>query len=243
MTRRINTFSKDPRRRFAIVLLGALSLSGLSQQLGCFPLTERPLPRTETAASPAPPAHYILKVGDQIAVKFYQNDSLDEEVVIRPDGKISLQLVGAIVASGRSPEELGDEIELAYKGELATPRVAVIVRQLGSVVYVGGEVGTPKFVPYSEGLTLVQAVQVAAGFTVTAHLKQVILIRSDDTGIPKGYSIDVRPVLGGIDPGQDVPLQPRDIVFVPRSKIADVNLFIDQYIRKNIPIPIPLYLF
>jgi protein involved in polysaccharide export with SLBB domain len=213
---------------------------------GCYyTVTDEQLPAVERSAASAPaPAPYhlttfLLNLGDQLAVKFYQNPQLDEDVVIRPDGKISLQLVGDVDAVGKTPETLAGEIEAAYRSELAMPRVTVIVRQLGMTpVYVGGEVGTPGIVPLSAGLTLFQAIQQAGGLLQTAHEKQVVLIRRDANGHPVGYAVDVRPIAGGTAPGQDVPLLPYDIAFVPRSKIADVNLFVNQYIRNTVPFPI-----
>jgi protein involved in polysaccharide export with SLBB domain len=213
---------------------------------GCYySVTNEPLPAPERSAATAPmppPFHlntFLLNLGDQLAVKFYQNPQLDEDVVIRPDGKISLQLIGAVDAVGRTPEALAAEIESAYRSELTTPRVTVIVRQLGvTPVYVGGEVGNPGIVSLTPGLTLFQAIQQAGGLLQTAHEKQVVLIRRDAEGHPVGYSVDVRPIAGGKNPGVDVPLFPYDIAFVPRSKIADVNLFVNQYIRNTVPFPI-----
>ena len=78
--------------------------------------------------------------------------------------------------------------------------------------------------------------QEAGGFQDTAHLSQVVLIRRGTDGQPVGYAVDVRPVIGGLNPNQDVPLEPFDIAFVPKSKVADVNLWVKQYIRDNLPI-------
>src|SRR5262245_18461999 len=213
---------------------------------GCYyNVTTDPLPapdRSAATAPMAPPFHvntFLLNLGDQLAVKFYQNPQLDEDVVIRPDGKISLQLIGDVDAVGKTPEALAAEIGNAYRSELATPRVTVIVRQLGvTPVYVGGEVAKPVCVPLAPGLTFFQAIQQAGGLLQTAHEKQVVLIRRDAEGHPVGRAVDVRPIAGGINPGEDVPLAPYDIAFVPRSKIADVNVFVNQYIRNTIPFPL-----
>jgi protein involved in polysaccharide export with SLBB domain len=114
--------------------------------------------------------------------------------------------------------------------------VAVLVRQLGARVYVGGEVKNPGVVKMTANLTLTQAIQEAGGLLNGAHLSQVVLIRRGADGRPVGHAIDIRPIIGGTDPGQDVPLQPFDIAFVPRSKVADVGLFVQQYIRDLLPI-------
>jgi protein involved in polysaccharide export with SLBB domain len=212
---------------------------------GCYyRVTTEPLPAADRAAA-APPAvaPYLIHVGDHLGVKFYQNPDLNEEVIVRPDGKISLQLIGDVQAAGVAPGVLQAQIENAYLGELATPRVVVMVRELGARVYVGGEVKTPGVVPLTANLTLMQAVQEAGGFLETAHLSQVVLIRRGADGQLAGRAVDVRPIIGGLDPGEDVPLQPYDIAYVPRSKIADMNLFVKQYIKDMLPIDFAIPVF
>lgn len=226
-------------RRFGGGLaLGAL-FGGALLWGGCYyRVTTDPPPAAARLSGGAMPAAaaYTIHPGDLLAIKFYRNDDLDEDTVVRPDGKITLQLVGDVMAAGREPQQLAHDIQEAFRGELANPRVAVLVKRQAGRVYVGGEVGKPGAVPLSPALTLIQAIQVAGGFLPTAHLSQVVLIRRDPTGRPVGYAIDTRPLIGGLDPAEDVPLQPSDIAFVPRSKIADVNLFVRQFIRDNMPI-------
>ncbi|HSQ01050.1 MAG TPA: polysaccharide biosynthesis/export family protein [Candidatus Dormibacteraeota bacterium] len=229
-------------------LVGSLAFcAALGTLTGCYyTVTTEPLPASErSAAAPATPPPYAINVGDHLGVKFYQNPDLNEEVIVRPDGKISLQLIGEIQAAGIEPGTLQAHIEDAYRGELAAPRVVVMVRELGARVYVGGEVGKPGVVPLTANLTLVQAIQEAGGLLSSAHLSQVVLIRRDANGNPVGHAIDVRPVIGGTQPAEDVPLQPFDIAYVPPSKIADVGLWVKQYIRDVLPITpglgIPLF--
>lgn len=223
-------------------LLGAFCAVVLG---GCYyNVTKTPPPDAARSAVTQPaPQPYTIRAGDHLAVKFYQNPDLNEEVLVRPDGKISLQLLGDVQAAGVEPAALATQLQDAYVSELATPRIVVLVRELGGRVYVGGEVGKPGVVPLTANLTLIQAIQEAGGFLPTAHLSQVVLVRRDANGHPVGYAVDVRPTMGGIDPGQDVPLEPYDIAFVPRSKVADVNLFVEQFIRKNLPIDFAIPIF
>jgi polysaccharide biosynthesis/export protein len=216
----------------AVATMCALTLGGCYYNVTKVPAP----PQTRSAAAPAVPSPYLIQVADHLAVKFYQNPDLNEEVIVRPDGKISLQLIGDVQAAGIEPAVLAANIENGYRSELSVPRVSVLVRELGGRVYVGGEVGKPGVVPLTANLTLVQAVQEAGGFLETAHLSQVVLIRRDANGQPVGYALDVRPVIGGIEPAEDIPLQPFDVAYVPRSKIADVNLWVKQYIKDNLPI-------
>ncbi len=184
-------------------------------------------------------APYVLQPGDVVTVKFYFNPELNEDVVVRPDGMISLQLVGDVEAAGRTPTALAADLTQKYVGELANPKVNVIVRQLsGERVYVSGEVGKQGLVPMSAGLTLYQAIQQAGGLLDSAHRKQIVLIRQTADGRPAGTAIDIRPIESGEHPEEDVPLRPFDIVFVPKSKIGNLDMWVDQYFRKLIP-PVP----
>ncbi|MBI3769563.1 MAG: polysaccharide biosynthesis/export family protein [Deltaproteobacteria bacterium] len=182
-------------------------------------------------------APYVVIAGDELAIKFYKNPELNEDVTVRPDGMISLQLVDDVPAAGRTPSELGADLKQRYAKELAEPSISVIVRKtVGDRIYVGGEVGKQGVINLVGGLTLFQAIQEAGGFTKTAHRKQVVLIRRTPDGKAVGRSIDVRPVQTGERPQDDVMLAARDVIFVPRSKIADVDVFVEQYIRNALPI-------
>jgi len=194
--------------------------------------------------APPPPAPgsqlsepYRLQIGDLLAIKFYRNPELNEEVTIRPDGMISLQLIGAVRAAGLSPEELNAALAKQYAREVTDAQVTTIVRETaGQRVYIGGEVARPGLITLRGGLTAFQAVQEAGGFLKSARVSEVVLIRRDASYQPKGHIIDIRPVRSGERSEADVALQPYDIVFVPRSKISNVNLFVEMYIRNNLPI-------
>lgn len=198
------------------------------------------------AANPRPALEpYVLQVGDELAVKFYTNPELNEDVKIRSDGMISLQLIDDVQAYGLTPTQLDADLTRRYKGELADPQVSVIVKKAGGQrIYVAGEVGKQGVLALVGGLTLYQALQRAGGFKETAHRKQVLLIRKGPDGTPVGKVIDVRRIEDGYDPALDLPLRPLDIVFVPRSTIANVDLFVKQYIRDVLPVstmPIPAF--
>ena len=227
--------STPPRSAAALFCL--LALTSLSA--GCIKYAKYGGVPTMAQTSPDPATlhPYLLQVGDQLTIKFYRNEELDQEVVVRPDGKISLPFIDDVLCAGRSPSEVDQDISRRYVGELAVPDVTVIVNEFGGQrVYVSGEVGGPAVVELAGGMTVMQAIAEAGGFETTAHLKQVILIRRDESGQPVGHSIDMRPVMYGTAPNEDVALQPYDIVFVPRSKIANVNLFMQQYIRDALPV-------
>jgi polysaccharide export outer membrane protein len=204
----------------------------------CVAYTPDTAPRWRDSPPPPPPAApYRLGEGDLLAVKFYGNPELNEEVMVRPDGAISLPFVGDVPAAGMTPAELDRDLARRFTGELARPRVAVIVREFGNQrVFVAGEVAKPGLLPLRGPLTLFQAVAAAGGLLPTARRQQVVLIRTDAQGGRRGRSVDLRPVESGERPDLDVPLAPLDIVFVPRTRIASVDLFVEQYIRQLLPV-------
>jgi protein involved in polysaccharide export with SLBB domain len=187
---------------------------------------------------------YRIRVGDALDVRFYKTPELNvEKVPVRNDGRISLDLIGDIQAAGLGTDELSASLRSAYSKELEDPRVAVIVREFGGQVFVGGEVGKPAALKYAEGMTALQAIQSVGGFNDRASLENVILIRRT-TDRYEGYRLFLKQALSGDDYTQDVALRPNDVVFIPKSRIANVNLLVEQYITKNIPtIPIGIPVF
>lgn len=197
---------------------------------------------TESALRPgallAPaPEPYVIQVGDVLAIKFYRNPELNEEVTVRPDGKISLQLMDDVPAAGLSPAALGEDLARRYEPELREAHINVIVKTFaGHRVFVGGEVVRQGTQELGSGLTMYRAIQQAGGFLKSANRKQVVLIRRGPGGKEIAHTIDLRSVETGEELAADVVLQAQDIVFVPRSRIANVNLFVEQYVRNNLPV-------
>ena len=187
---------------------------------------------------------YRIRVGDALDVRFYKTPELNvEKVPVRIDGKISLDLVGDVQAAGLGTDELATDLVRAYSKELEDPRIAVIVRDFGGTVFVGGEVGKSASLKFSDGLTALGAIQATGGFTDRASKENVILVRRTG-GRYEGYRLFLQQALTGEDFTQDVALQPNDVLYVPRSRVANVNVFVEQYINKNLPqIPIALPVF
>lgn len=187
---------------------------------------------------------YRVRVGDQLDVRFYKTPELNlEKVPVRSDGKISVDLVGDVQAAGLEPDEIATNLVSAYSKELEDPRVAVVVREFGGQVFVGGEVGRPAAVKYAEGITALQAIQSAGGFKQEASRQNVVLVRKSE-GRNEGYRLFLEDALTGKDYTQDAALQPNDVVFVPKSRISNVNQAVEQYITKNLPtIPISIPVF
>jgi polysaccharide biosynthesis/export protein PslD len=193
------------------------------------------------APAPLEPSPYRVRVGDVLEITFFGPAELNQNRTVGPDGEIQLTLIGPVKVVGRTVPDLVEELTERYRPEVVKPEITVNVSQFsGMKVYVGGEVNQAGMLPYHGGLTIVQAIMQAGGFKDTARLTQVVLIRKGEQGEPIGSMVNVKKVLHGADFKLDARLQPSDIVFVPRSSIADFNLFIRQFIQNNIPIPIVL---
>lgn len=185
-----------------------------------------------------PLEQYLIQTGDQLDIKFFYNPELNEQVVVRPDGRISLQLAPEIMASGLTPAQLTDTLEKTYAKELTNPGITVIVRSFSSQrVYVDGEVNKPGMINLAGPLTVLQSISEAGGLKETATTSQVLIIRKAKDDKPIAIAVNLGDIRSAADGSRDILLAPYDIVYVPKSTIANINQFVDQYIRRNIPIP------
>lgn len=223
----MNSFSELKTRQWLVLVMFLLIISFGCE--GAEPFIKQPESRPESVPA------VTLGPGDTIEVKFFHNPELNDAQTIRPDGMITLQLVGEVAAQGKTPMELRNELVKRYTPDLRIPEVTVIVRTLyDRRIYVGGEVKTPGLLTMPGPLTALEAIMQAGGFDpTTAKIKNVIVIRYKNNKW-EGYALDYKGALKGGE-GQLFYLEPRDIVYVPRTNIVKLNQWIDQYINKIIP--------
>jgi protein involved in polysaccharide export with SLBB domain len=191
------------------------------------------------AKPPAVPRQpYLLQPGDSFDVKFFYSKELNESVVIRPDGKISLQLVGEIQAAGLEPGNLERELHTRYGKVLRDPTVTVIVKQVAPQrVFVAGEVRSPGEVVLQPDMTALQAVSRAGFFTRDAETRNVVVLRYKGTDGPEFIVLDIKALMDGrTDAHRDVALLPMDIVFVPQTQIAGLADFFGRYVGNIVPL-------
>jgi protein involved in polysaccharide export with SLBB domain len=181
---------------------------------------------------------YQIRVGDILDIKFFYNPELNELALpVRPDGLIALQLVGDVPVAGLTPRAVHDQLIQAYSKQLKDPEIAVIVRVFSfQKVFVDGEVGRPGVVDLNGPKTVFQAIAEAGGLKDTARTSDILVIRRGEGSKPVLLATNLEAILRKDPAGEELTLRPYDIVYVPRSKIANVNRWMDQYIRKNIPI-------
>ncbi|HAA02118.1 MAG TPA: sugar transporter [Syntrophobacteraceae bacterium] len=176
-----------------------------------------------------------LMAGDVVDVKFFYVPELDESQIVRPDGCITLQLIGDVSVVGRVPGELQEELISRYRVHLKRPNITVMVRRVNdSRVWVSGEVKRPGPVQMTGRLTLLEAVvDVGGGVRPTADLRNVLIVRQGPEN-SYGCLVNLQEVLQGKKAAVFY-LQPRDVVYVPPTAITQIDDWIDQYINKLIP--------
>lgn len=229
-------FRKATLTPVAIMVAAFTALAGCSSNVEV--KNPSPISALSAPAARPGPSDYVLAPGDEIAVKFFYNPELNEErVFIRPDGRISLQLVGNQQAAGLNPTELENQLKSAYGRHLRQADVSVITTGFtGQRIFVDGEVKNPAQVALMGNTSVMQAIAAAGGFLNTAYREQVIVIRKQQSGVV-AVPVNMTAFLEGTAPEQDVQVRAQDIVYVPKSPVANMNLFIEQYFRNNIPIP------
>jgi protein involved in polysaccharide export with SLBB domain len=181
-------------------------------------------------------SEYILHIGDVLDIKFFYNSELNELLPIRPDGMISLQLIDEVRAAGMTSSELDKILTEKYSVIFEKPEITVIVKDFGGQkVYVGGEVANPRVVSMVGNVTSLQAILDAGGFRETAQPDSVIIISKGEDNTPVVRKVNLKKVISGDPLGSDAFLRPFDIVYVPKSFIANVNKFVEQYIEGIVP--------
>lgn len=208
----------------------ALFLALLLVTAGCATTTAE---YQEMPTTPSPEAKVILRPGDEIELKFPYWNELNDTQIIRPDGMITLQLIDSVKAQGLTPEELDDKLTKLYVSKIKDPVVSVVVRSLvDQRIYVGGEVNNPGLLTLQGEVNALQAVINAGGFNELARTDQVIVIRKDEEGKAVPYKVDLSRTLYASGPNEALLLQPNDVVYVPKTVIANLDKFVDQYIAK-----------
>jgi protein involved in polysaccharide export with SLBB domain len=206
---------------------------------GCTSRATTPAGVPMAALAPAPPpeagVEYRIQSGDELHIRFPYQPDVNEEVPVRPDGRITLQTTGELVVAGMTPSALQDLIVQKSSHRLRNPEVVVVVTKVAEQrVYVGGEVLKPGYVVLQPGMTPLQAVVQTGGFRQTAKLDSVLLLTPGPGGKFSAARMNMDQVVTDGVP-ERVRLHPGDVVYVPTTWIADMNIVVDQYVRGLIP--------
>lgn len=248
-----------PDGKVALNLAGDVSVSGLtSQEL------QAAIARKYRDFVASTSYGQVLKEGDYFDLRFVYNPELNVGERIRSDGKVSLPLLGDVQAAGLTPEAFRLDLIKRYSKDINRPDIALMLgvnpnshpmdiaakkiydqdhfitvtlnKSAGAFVFVGGQVGTPKPVAWDGRLTVLQAIAAAGGVKEGGDLSRVVILRRGPLEQTMWLQTDLASTLQGKDLQNDVPLRVGDIVVLPLSGIAQVGLWVKQYLRDTIPL-------
>lgn len=199
-------------------LLIALSMIGFTPAPA--PAQQVPSPESSTAdvrtATKPHDAAYLIGSSDVLAITVWKEPEISKSVPVRPDGKISLPLVGELQAAGRTPLQLEQDIAAKLKTYITNPDVNVIVQQINSEKFnILGRVARPGSFPLTGTTTVLDAIATGGGFLDFAKQKGVYVLRQNSGGGQTRLPFNYKDVVKGKHPEQNIKLQAGDTVVVP----------------------------
>ena len=178
------------------------------------------LAAAQPVAPPTDTSKYVIGPGDMLQISVWHNPELSTNVPVRPDGRISTPLVTDVVAAGRTPEELGHDIETRLKKYVSDPLVTVIVSSFvgpyNQQVRIVGEASTPKALSYLAHMTVLDAMIAVGGLTPYASGNRAKLVRRIN-GKETETTLRLSDLLKSGDLSANTELQPGDIIIIPQS--------------------------
>jgi polysaccharide export outer membrane protein len=171
-------------------------------------------PAAATTGVAVPPG-YVIGADDVLSILYWKDKDMSTDVAVRPDGKISLQLLNDIDAAGLTPEQLRDRLIVESKRYIEDPNITVVVKQINSrKVYVVGSIGKPGPYSLSGPTTVLQLIALAGGLGDFADAKNIVILRVEN-GKPTTYRFNYRDVAARKNLNQNIELKPGDTIVVP----------------------------
>lgn len=210
---------------FMIILIGLVGLTACAKQQQAVP--------AEFLAPTYPMRQTLIEPGDLLSVRFYYTPELNDKLIVRPDGKISLTLFQGLPVAGLTPDQLQQKLVELYASEFKAPVITVhLDKRSTSMVFVTGEVASAGAKPLVSNMTISQILAQSAPLTKRADLKSIVLIRQVSEKNFSAYKLDVDWESGK---DRDVYMAPGDIVYVPRDFMTSLGDFVQKDIRDLVP--------
>jgi polysaccharide export outer membrane protein len=199
-----------------VVLLPAIVVTTVRAQETTSASAKLPMPAISAdrqAATTDP--NFLIGAQDVLDVSVWKEPDLSRQVPVRPDGKISLPLLNDVQAMGLTPTQLAAQITAGLEKYMTSPQVTVIVSQINSQrIYILGEVGRAGAYGMLPGMTVLQALSNAGGFTAFANLKNIYILRQE-SGKQQKLFFNYKEVLAGKKTEQNIELKSGDTIVVP----------------------------
>jgi polysaccharide biosynthesis/export protein len=172
---------------------------------------------------------YRLKRSDVVTLSFTLSPEFDQALTIQPDGYITLKDAGAVFAQGLTLEELRQAVGKAYTGYLHDPQVAIALKEFEHPYFIaGGEVGHPGKYELRSDITVIEAIEIAGGFTHQAKHSQVLLFRRVNDELFETHVFNLKSTLKGKNLREITELRPGDLIFVPQNTISKIEPFLSR---------------
>jgi polysaccharide export outer membrane protein len=211
-----------PTKRLLYFVLLFAVLTGLAQAQDTSSSSQPPAPKPAPADNPSPaptsvpPDSYIIGAEDVLSIYVWKEPDMSKTIPVRPDGMISLPLVGEIKAAGHTPVQLQDVLAAAMKKYVSDPQVTVVVEKISSLSFnIVGEIAKPGFYPLTRRMTVLDAIAMAGGFKDFAKTKKVYVLRISANGTQQRLPFNYKDVIAGKNEQQNIELLPRDTIVVP----------------------------
>jgi polysaccharide export outer membrane protein len=206
----------------ATLVVAALIVGGLASPVSLEAQQTPPVPGAKPPAKPGtaapvitPPEDYVVGVEDVLSVQFWRDDQMSGDVVVRPDGKITLRLLNDIVAVGLTTDQLRELLQVEASKFLAEPQATVVVKQINSRrVYIVGEVGKQGPLPMITPITVLQFISLAGGLSEFAQKDKIFILR-EEGGKTVTLPFDYDAALNKRRLELNIILKPGDTVVVP----------------------------
>lgn len=168
-----------------------------------------------TAASPVVPGDYVIGADDALSIVFWRDKDMSADVVVRPDGKISLPLLNEIQAAGYTPEQLRSKLVEAASKYVEEPNATVVVKEIRSrKVFITGNVAKPASYPLMGEMNVVQLIALAGGLLEYADSDNIVVMRAEN-GKQQHFKVNYKDVIKQKNVAQNISLKPGDTVVVP----------------------------
>jgi polysaccharide biosynthesis/export protein len=172
---------------------------------------------------------YRLCRSDVIEVTFTLSPEFNQTVTVQPDGYVTLKEAGMVQGLGLTPEEFRQAVQLAYKGYLHDPEVAVALKDFEHPYFIaGGEVGRPGKYELRAETTVIEAVEIAGGFTQQSKHSQVLLFHRVNQDLVEARVLNLKDMLRERNLAEDPRLRPGDLIFVPQNAISKIGRFLSR---------------
>jgi polysaccharide biosynthesis/export protein len=163
----------------------------------------------------APLPGYVIRAEDVLSIVFWRDKEMSADVVVRPDGKISLPLLNDVEAAGLTPDQLRARLIKAASKYLEEPTAAVVVKEIHSrKVFVSGQVGKPGSYPLIGEMNVLQMIAHVGGALEYADSKNIVIFRNED-GQERRFTFNYKDVVKGKNVQQNIMLKPGDTIIVP----------------------------